>query len=124
MGNEKKYTPEEIKAIVEEELRKVNLHPGKELSMDTMEGVSGGGVIPKETYIVPKTHEEIDEKWDIVQSVMDTYGVDVAYITAQQLQVIAGSANLLELYGPETLRKRMHNSLDGKTGGMERFTPH
>ena len=69
-------------------------------------------------------HEEIDEKWDIVQSVMDTYGVDVAYITAQQLQVIAGSANLLELYGPETLRKRMHNSLDGKTGGMERFTPH
>ena len=26
--------------------------------------------------------------------------------------------------GPETLRKRMHNSLDGKTGGMERFTPH
>ena len=66
----------------------------------------------------------IDEKWDVVQSVMDTYGVDVAYITAQQLQVIAGSANLLELYGPETLRKRMHNSLDGKTGGMERFTPH
>ncbi len=45
-----------------------------------MEGISGGG-LPKETYLVPKTHEEIDEKWDIVQSVMDTYGVDVAYST-------------------------------------------
>ena len=123
MSNEKKYTPEEIKAIVEEELRKANLHPGKELSVDTMEGVSGGG-LPKETYLVPKTHEEIDEKWDVVQSVMDTYGADVAYITAQQLQIIAGSSNLFRLYGPETLRKRMHNSLDGKTGGMERFTPH
>ena len=109
---------------MEEELRKVNLHPGKELSMDTMEGVSGGGVIPKQTYFVPKTHKEIDEKWDIVQSVLDKYGVDVAYITAMQLQIIAGSANLLELYGTERLRKRMHNSLDGKTGGMERFTPH
>lgn len=124
MSNEKKYTPEEIKAIVEEELRKANLHPGGELSMDALEGVSGGGVIPKQTYFVPKTHEEIDAKWDIVQSVLDKYGVDVAYITAMQLQVIAGSSNLLTLYGPQTLRKRMHNSLDGKTGGMERFTPH
>ena len=124
MSNEKKYTPEEIKAIVEEELRKANLHPGNELSVDALEGVSGGGVIPKETYRVPKTHEEIDAKWDIVQSVLDKYGVDVAYITAMQLQIIAGSSNLLTLYGPQKLRKRMHNSLDGKTGGMERFTQH
>ena len=124
MSNEKKYTPEEIKAIVEEELRKANLHPGNELSADALEGVSGGGVIPKETYRVPKTHEEIDAKWDIVQSVLDKYGVDVAYITAMQLQVIAGSSNLLTIYGPQKLRKRMHNSLDGKTGGMERFTLH
>ena len=94
----------------------------QKLSLDEMENVAGG--YPRETYIVPKTHEEIDEKWDIVQSVLDTYGKDVAYIVAMELQIIAGSANLLELYGTKTLRKRMHDSLDGKLTSMERFTQH
>ena len=93
-----------------------------QFSLDEMENVAGG--YPRETYIVPKTHEEIDEKWDIVQSVLETYGKDVAYIVAMELQIIAGSANLLDLYGTKTLRKRMHDSPDGKLTGMERFTQH
>ena len=93
-----------------------------QFSLDEMENVTGG--YPRETYIVPKTHEEIDEKWDIVQSVLETYGKDVAYIVAMELQIIAGSANLLDLYGTKTLRKRMHDSLDGKLTSMERFTQH
>ena len=93
-----------------------------QFSLDEMENVTGG--YTRETYIVPKTHEEIDEKWDIVQSVLDTYGKDVAYIVAMELQIIAGSANLLDLYGTKTLRKRMHDSLDGQLTSMERFTQH
>ena len=56
MDSEKKYTPEEINAIVDEELRKAGLNPGRELSADEMEQVSGGA------YIIPSTHEEIDAK--------------------------------------------------------------
>ena len=40
---EKKYTEEEIKAIIEEELRKAGLKADEELKVDELEKVSGGG---------------------------------------------------------------------------------
>ena len=42
MENEKKYTQEEIMAIVDGEIRKAGLTPARELNPDEMEKVSGG----------------------------------------------------------------------------------
>jgi hypothetical protein len=126
MSNEKKYTQEEIKAIVEEELRKANLAAGRELNMDEMANVSGGSVTDGITYVLPKTHEEIDMKWDVIQAIVEEYGKDVAYIAACDLQVLAGGRSLFDEYGTGVLRQRMHDNLDGKVdlSGLDAFTKH
>jgi len=46
MRNEKKYTWEAILPIEDEELRKADLTPGGELSMDNTEPVTGGTFLP------------------------------------------------------------------------------
>ena len=86
MSNEKKYTQEEIKAIVEEELRKANLAMGTELNMDEMETVAGGNGYTGHdapggnSYVVPKTHEEIDAKWDIIDYTLKAISSNI-YLT-------------------------------------------
>ena len=80
MSIEKKYTREEIKTIVDGELRKANLNPVRELNMNEMESVSGG----------LDTHDQIDAKWNVVSNVLNVYGREVALITAQELGIRPG----------------------------------
>ena len=116
MDTEKKYTEEEIKAIANEEIRKAGLKPGRELNPDEMEKVSGGHGAR-----IFKSHKEIDEVMDIICNVWDTYGRDVAAITAYELKVTTSSGDggnmltALDRYDhPEGLRKWLHQKLDGK----------
>ena len=116
MENEKKYTQEEIMAIVDGEIRKAGLKPGRELNPDEMEKVSGGHGAR-----IFKSHKEIDEVMDIICHVWDTYGRDVASITAYELKVVTSSGDggneltALDRYRhPEGFRKWLHQELDGK----------
>ena len=114
MSNEKKYTREEIRAIVEEELRKAKV--GKELSLEEMENVSGGRML------IPATHEEIDRRMDIVQTILDSYGFDVAFFAALELDCmpdIAGSSfgNPFRGGRVDKVRNWMHRQLDGTNDG-------
>ena len=120
MGNEKKYTQEEIRAIVDEEIRKAGLNPERELNLNEMENVSGGARIFK-------THKEIDEVMDIICRVWDTYGRDVAAITAYELRVTTSSGDggneltALDRYThPNGLRKWLHQELNGEHDKLSR----
>ena len=53
--SEKKYTQEEIRAIVDEAMRKANMTSRRELSASELEKVNAG------TMIIPDTYEEIDQ---------------------------------------------------------------
>ena len=116
MENEKKYTQEEIMAIVDGEIRKAGLTPARELNPDEMEKVSGGHGAR-----IFKSHKEIDEVMDIICNVWDTYGRDVAAITAYELKVTTSSGDggneltALDRYRhPNGFRKWLHDELDGK----------
>ena len=124
MSNEKKYTQEEIKAIIDEELRKAGLTPCREISADEMENVSGGGYC---TYVVPKTHEDIDKIWDAIEAIKKAHGQDIAYMSAVELDAYAGpSASKFMEYSTNVYRQRMHDKLDGKLdlNGLDRFSAH
>ena len=115
--SEKKYTQEEIRTIVDGAIRKANLNSRRELSLDELENVSGG------VYRVPKTHEEIDQLWDIMQGIRDTYGQDVAWIAACELNATCtpNAAKFAE-YSIAYYREFMHDVLDGKhtlDGGLD-----
>jgi hypothetical protein len=122
MSIEKKYTEEEMKAFVAEEIRKMNLGMNRELSADELESVSGGN------YVVPKTHEEIDRLWDSVEAVRKGYGQDVAYHYASELNLSSSpSAAKFAEYGTGHYRKIMHDVLDGKIkldGGLDSYSAH
>ena len=126
MDSEKKYTPEEINAIVDEELRKANLSSQKELNLDEMENVSGGAddFLKGTEYIVPKTHEEIDAKWDVIDAILKAYGRDVAWLAAAKLNCVASYAYILDEYGTGVLRDYMHRRLDGKITGLDCYSAH
>ena len=120
MGNEKKYTQEEIRAIVDEEIRKAGLNPERELNLNEMENVSGGARIFK-------THKEIDEVMDVICRVWDTYSRDVAAITAYELRVTTSSGDggneltALDRYThPNGLRKWLHQELNGEHDKLSR----
>ena len=121
MSNDKKYTQEEIKAIVNEELRKAGLTPSREISADEMENVSGGGYC---TYVVPETHEDIDKIWNAIEAIKKAYGQDVAYLSAVELDAYVGSK--FTNYGTDYYRQRMHDKLDGKLdlNGLDAFSAH
>ena len=116
--SEKKYTQEEIRAIVDEAMRKANMTSRWELSASELEKVNAG------TMIIPDTHEEIDQKLDIIQSVLDIYGPDVALITAQELGCLAGKDGSGRMPNPflggcvDTVRNWMHRELDGLNDGI------
>ena len=125
MSNEKKYTREEIKAIIDEELSKANMSMGKELSMDEMENVSGGGGYC--TYVVPETHEDIDKIWDAIEAIKQAHGMDVAFLSAKELNAYAGESPYRFMdYGTDYYRHRMHDRLDGKLdlNGLDAFSVH
>ena len=118
MENEKKYTQEEIMAIVDGEIRKAGLTPASELNPDEMEKVSGGHGASVRIF---KSHKEIDEVMDIICNVWDTYGRDVAAITAYELKVTTSGGDggnmltALDRYRhPDGFRKWLHDELDGK----------
>ncbi len=116
MNNEKKYTQEEIKAMVNEELAK--LKGTKELNLNDMEHAAGGWV--------PKTHEDIDTFWNMIQNLKDNVGGDAAGLAALQFGLINedgskgyGSMKDVKMEGGIALLcERMHNRLDaeGPTG--------
>ena len=110
MSNEKKYTQEEMKAIVDGILRKSNLSPTREISMDEMGHVAGGRTLPK-------THQEIDDKWDAVESTRDHFGMAVASILAHDLGLIDSAVyeNDITRFTIPVLRQAMHDVLDGKS---------
>ena len=121
MENEKKYTPEEIRAIVDEELRKANLKPSRKLNPDEMENVSGG------KSVTPSTHGEIDAKWDVIEHVLKTYGADAALLAAQKLDCMAGADGAWTGPNPfrgypnlDKFRNRMHGILNGD---FDRWVP-
>ena len=123
MSNEKKYTQEEIRAIVNEELRKAGLTPSREISADEMENVSGG----YGKYDVPKSHEDIDRIWDAIEAIKKAHGQDIAYMSAVELDAYVGpSASKFMEYGTDYYRQRMHDRLDGKLdlNGLDRFSAH
>ena len=124
MSNEKKYTQEEIKAIVNEELRKAGLTSGQEISLDEMENVSGGGYC---TYVVPETHEDIDKIWDAIEAIKKAHGMDIAFLSAKELNAYAGESPYRFMdYGTDYYRQRMHDRLDGKLdlNGLDAFSAH
>ena len=107
MSSEKKYTQEEMEAIVNEVI--AGLRGKKELSLDDMEHVAGG-------VWVPETHEEIDQYWDAVQSAYDSFDQDVAALTAFKLGLTSheGMGTIksdLIHFGIPVLRERMHQYL-------------
>lgn len=106
MESEKKYSPEEIREIVDKELRKANLKLNKELNLDEMDHVAGGAVIPS-------THEEIDANWDLVASMEKAYGTRTAAIFARSLGLISSESNLLD-FSVSELRECMHRVLNGE----------
>ena len=120
MSNEKKYTREEIRAIIDEELRKAGLTPENELSMDEMENASGG----YGKYDVQESHEDIDKIWDAIEAIKKAYGQDVAYLSAVELDAYVGSK--FTNYGTDYYRQRMHDDLDGKLdlNGLDAFSAH
>ncbi len=121
----RKVTREEIKTIIDEELRKANMSMGKELSMDEMENVSGGGGYC--TYVVPETHEDIDKIWDAIEAIKQAHGMDVAFLSAKELNAYAGESPYRFMdYGTDYYRHRMHDRLDGKLdlNGLDAFSAH
>ena len=123
MSNEKKYTREEIRAIVNEELRKAGLTPSREISADEMENVSGG----YGKYDVPKSHEDIDRIWDAIEAIKKAHGMDIAFLSAKELNAYAGENPYRFMdYGTDYYRQRMHDDLDGKLdlNGLDAFSAH
>ena len=123
MSNEKKYTREEIRAIVNEELRKAGLTPENELSLDEMENASGG----YGKYDVPKSHEDIDRIWDAIEAIKKAHGMDIAFLSAKELNAYAGESPYRFMdYGTDYYRHRMHDRLDGKLdlNGLDAFSAH
>ena len=87
---------------------------GRELSDEQLEAVSGGIV-----RYYPPTHEEVDAVWDIIQSVYNTYGKDVAVITAFDMGLIPLMSDQNGNYfdGRRSIpecRSLMHDYLDGR----------
>ena len=124
MSNEKKYTREENRAIVDEAIRKAGLTPENELSRDEMENVSGGGYC---TYVVPKTHKDIDKIWDAIEAIKKAHGMDIAFLSAKELNAYAGENPYRFMdYGTDYYRHRMHDRLDGKLdlNGLDAFSAH
>ena len=122
MSNEKKYAREEIRAIIDEELRKAGLTPENELSMDEMEKVSGG----YGKYDVPNSHEDIDRIWDAIEAIKKAHGQDIAYLSAVELDAYVGPGSRFMDYGTDYYRHRMHDRLDGKLdlNGLDAFSAH
>ena len=116
--SEKKYKPEEIRAIVDGELRKANLNSRRELSASELEKVNAG------TMIVPDTHEEIDQKMDILQRILDVAGPDATLIAAQEMQLVPGTngsgrSNPFDGGSVDLVRNWMHMRLDNINNGIK-----
>ena len=129
MSTEKKYTQEEIKAIVDEEIGKANLAMGTDLKMDEMETVAGGGLATKYgatdiEYPYPKTHADIDARWNVIQRLKETYGNDIALDMAIKMNLYAGAPEQFAHYGIDVYRRRMHDGLDGKLSATDMYSAH
>lgn len=116
--SEKKYTREEIRGIVDGAIRKANMTSKRELSMSELEKVNAG------TMIVPDTHEEIDQKMDILQSILDNYGQDVALIAAGEMNCVpgkngSGPTNPFDGGSVDQVRNWMHRRLDNINNGIK-----
>ena len=125
MSIEKKYSEEEIRSIVDEAKAKLGMN--RELSTDELESVSGG-VGPEDAlrheYPLPKTHEEIDQRWDAVQIAKEKYGDEVALFMAVKMNLYNGDDAKFAQYGTGYYRRIMHERLDGKISGADLYSHH
>lgn len=93
---------------------------GMELSDEQLEAVSGGKV--RYTYY-PPTHEEVDKCWNLIQSLNDIYGEDVAVTTAYEMRLIpelcrANGNYFRARHSISECRSLMHDYLDGRDVSM------
>ena len=120
---EKKFEPTpEIVAKIEKLKAKVEPHGVQELSVDDLENVSGGyALIDGVAYVYVNDPEwgtmTVDDYYELVKMVYDSFGLDVAVNFALNIDSSVFNENALMTGGPEymrdTLRSRIIHSATG-----------
>jgi hypothetical protein len=115
---EKKFEPTpEMKAKIDELIRKVEAQEVRELSADELDGVAGGqGCFVRDgvAYIstdTPMGDMTVDEFYDIVKWVYDTCGVDNAIGMANELFPSIYNEKTLRTGGPEYMRDTLRSRI-------------
>ena len=118
LTKEKKFEPTpEMKAQIEELIRKVEAQEVRELSADELDGVAGGqGCFARDgvAYIstdTPMGDMTVDEFYDIVKWAYDTCGVDNAIGMANELFPSIYNEKTLRTGGPEYMRDTLRSRI-------------
>ena len=121
---EKKFEPTpEMKAKIDELIRKVEAQEVRELSADELDGVAGGqGCFVRDgvAYIstdTPMGDMTVDDYYELVKLVYDSYGLDIAVNFALDIDPSVFNERALLTGGPEymrdTLRSRIIHGITG-----------
>ncbi len=118
LTKEKKFEPTpEMKAKIDELIRKVEAQEVRELSADELDGVAGGqGCFARDgvAYIstdTPMGDMTVDEFYDIVKWAYDTCGVDNAIGMANELFPSIYNEKTLRTGGPEYMRDTLRSRI-------------
>ena len=118
LTKEKKFEPTpEMKAKIDELIRKVEAQEVRELSADELDGVAGGqGCFARDgvAYIstdTPMGDMTVDEFDDIVKWAYDTCGVDNAIGMANELFPSIYNEKTLRTGGPEYMRDTLRSRI-------------
>jgi hypothetical protein len=118
LTKEKKFEPTpEMKAKIDELIRKVEAQEVRELSADELDGVAGGqGCFARDgvAYIstdTPMSDMTVDEFYDIVKWAYDTCGVDNAIGMANELFPSIYNEKTLRTGGPEYMRDTLRSRI-------------
>jgi hypothetical protein len=118
LTKEKKFEPTpEMKAKIDELIRKVEAQEVRELSADELDGVAGGqGCFARDgvAYIstdTPMCDMTVDEFYDIVKWAYDTCGVDNAIGMANELFPSIYNEKTLRTGGPEYMRDTLRSRI-------------
>jgi hypothetical protein len=118
LTKEKKFEPTpEMKAKIDELIRKVEAQEVRELSADELDGVAGGqGCFARDSvaYIstdTPMGDMTVDEFYDIVKWAYDTCGVDNAIGMANELFPSIYNEKTLRTGGPEYMRDTLRSRI-------------
>ena len=125
---EKKFEPTpEIKAKLEELRTKAEAHEVQELSVDDLENVSGGyDYIDGVPYVYvndPKWGTmSVDDYYELVKLVYDSYGLDIAVNFALDIDPSVFNEKALQTGGPEYMRDTLKSRIIHAATG-ENFNP-